>query len=194
MASKRKTSSAKRTNAASKKARANSKKKELRAKKLASLSPKAKREFLKRSRASKKGWAKKKVAKKLSDTQKKLKNAQKGIPKKKRKPIPRLPAKKKRTVEELEQLLRMKEQEIEVLQMTQDWVHAMPDAYIKRDGTIALQPSRLRHLPLEVYEEVLRDLRKWRKKGDIEFGRRCQFYADYFDVPLREVYTLYHSN
>lgn len=158
-------------------------------------SKKLTKEWLRRSRAAKKGWAsrkqKKVLSKKLSDTQKKLRNAQLGLPKKQRKRIPKILA-SKRSIEELEEILRRKDEEIRILKKTRNWVNAMPDELLHSDGTIALQPSRARHRG-KLTEMAIRRMKLAMKKGEHVFDRTVRQLADFFQLPVREIYTLHYS-
>lgn len=154
------------------------------------------KDFIRRSKASKKGWVSRKkkqaLAKKLSDAQQKLRNAQLGVKKKKRVKIKRLPAKKKLTISELQEIIASKDRQIAILELTKDWVNAMPDEYLHKDGTLALKPSRARHMG-RITDEIMKGLRKAKKKGENAFDRAARFYAGYFGLAVREIYTLWHS-
>ena len=76
--------------------------------------------------------------------------------------------------------------------MTKNWPNAMPPELLHRDGTIALKPSRLRHLGQET-NVLLKILKKAMKKGEQEFTLAANLIATQYEVAVREVYTLWYS-
>lgn len=161
------------------------------------MSKKRSTEWKKRSRASKKGWEtrrKKQLFKKeISKQTTLIRNAKKGVKKKKViSALPKIQKKKKANVEELESIIDLQRQQIEILTLTKDWVHAMPPEFLHKNGTIALYPSRARHYG-KLTDEMMRILRKANKKGNSEFNRAVSFLAGHFNLPMREIYTLWYS-
>jgi hypothetical protein len=81
----------------------------------------------------------------------------------------------------------------DIAELTQDWVPTrigMPEM-LKSDMTLALHPSRLRHV-----EETLllqEKLREAKEKGEYEFIDMCDSMAMFYDIPVQEVYTLHYS-
>lgn len=59
-------------------------------------------------------------------------------------------------------------------------------------GAIALQPSRLRHLGRET-DKLLTMLRKAARQGEDALDLVATEIAEAYDVPIREVYTLWYS-
>jgi len=153
------------------------------------------REFIRRSKAAKKGWvtrrAKQTLKKSASNQKKKIQNAQLGVSKRKRRVIPALDLSWK-SREELEEIVRKQRIEIERYELTKDWVDAMPPEYLHHDGTIAVQPSRARHLGA-VTTEARRILRSAWKKGENAFHRAAVVIAEQLELPVREIYTLHYS-
>ena len=76
---------------------------------------------------------------------------------------------------------------------TQDFVDYHDLTMLRRDNfAIAMQPSRLRHLGV-VTDEMLAMLRRAEQKGQRALRKQAREYAHFFEVPLREVYTLFFS-
>ena len=166
------------------------------------------KEQIARSERAKRGWITRRQNKadalKISNAARLVRNALKGVKGKKNKKkviaeLPKLPKKKKlkkrgvkRTVEELEALLDLRDKQLEVLQLTKDWEHAMPPEYLHPDGTIALYPCRARHWG-PIADEMKRMMRKAKKKSETEFDRTVAFLAGFYNMPMREVYTLWFS-
>jgi len=158
-------------------------------------------EWKKRSRASKKGWItrrkKQSIKREISKQSTLVRNAKRGVKSKKViSELPKIPrkkrSKKKQTIDELEAIIDLQRQQIEILKLTKGWVHAMPPEYLHKDGTIALQPSRARHFG-KLTNEALKMMRKAHKKGDSEFNQIVSFLAGHFNLPMREIYTLWYS-
>jgi hypothetical protein len=82
---------------------------------------------------------------------------------------------------------------VDVAELTRDWVPTRighPEM-LKSDMTLALHPSRLRHV-----EETLllqEKLKEAKEKGEYEFIDMCDSMAAFYDIPIQEVYTLYWS-
>lgn len=150
-----------------------------------------KAEFKKRSAAAKRGWAtrrkKSELIKEIGKKQLIEQNVKRAVEKKPK--LKRL-KKKKRSVAELEALLAKKEKEIKVVMSTANWVDAMPTEYLKEDGTVALMPSRLRHLGKQT-KLILKTLRKADKNGVL--SEIVNELAGVLNVPIREIYTLWFS-
>lgn len=66
------------------------------------------------------------------------------------------------------------------------FVRGEPLANLHRDGTIAVQPTLLRHL--DITDQLLDRLRM-----ASDFDNEANLIADEMDVPVREVYTLWES-
>ncbi len=77
--------------------------------------------------------------------------------------------------------------------LTRGFVHSSEPEMLRKDNlAIAMQPSRLRHMG-EVTEYMLKQMQKAAKKGVRALRKQVNEYAAYFEVPLREVYTLFYS-
>ena len=64
-----------------------------------------------------------------------------------------------------------------------EWLH--------RDGTLAVAPCRLRWLPEPEYSNLVKKLKRVKREGSAEdFQDFADVIADFFDVDIREVYTL----
>lgn len=82
---------------------------------------------------------------------------------------------------------------IEGERITQDFVYDHDISMLRKDNfAIAMQPSRLRHLGV-VTDEMEKMLQRAAKKGVRALRKQAREYAEFFDVPLREVYTLFFS-
>lgn len=149
--------------------------------------------FDKRSKAAKKGWAtrrKNAVKKRASNNQRKLKNAQLALPKKKRK----APAKARvagKTKKELLAIVREQEKQIARLELTKDWVDAMPPEYLSRDGHITVQPSLARHD--RDYDVMRERLEQAYDANDGSFDSEVYEMAAEYDYEVREIYTMFWS-
>jgi hypothetical protein len=76
--------------------------------------------------------------------------------------------------------------------LTQGWVDSEDIERLRKNMAIAVMPSRLRHLGT-VTDEMEKMLKRASKKGERALRKLAKQYAAYFDVPLREVYTLFFS-
>jgi hypothetical protein len=165
------------------------------------------KEWKRRSEASKKGWTVRKLKTQILDNRAKAK-AVKGAKKRttKHKPIPVLA---KKAFEEKVRILdeKLKQERLEAVTemaiaegldktMTQEqfdqFVSDNPDPeWIREDGRIAKEPSRLRMLNRVIRHYIRASLNKALDNGhDIEEAMRI---AQEFNVPLREVYALWAS-
>ncbi len=82
---------------------------------------------------------------------------------------------------------------IEAERITADFVHDHDIVMLRKDNfAIAVEPSRLRHLGA-VSDEMEKMLQRAAKRGERALKRQAQEYAEFFDVPVREVYTLFFS-
>jgi len=82
---------------------------------------------------------------------------------------------------------------IEAERVTQDFVDYHDIAMLRKDNfAIAMQPSRLRHLGA-VTDEMEKMLERAAQKGKRALRKQAKEYAEFFNVPLREVYTLFFS-
>ncbi len=96
------------------------------------------------------------------------------------------------SLEQLEQRLANVEATLAMEIHTRGWVDSNEIEKLHKDMTVALMPSRLRHLgPLT--DAMERMLKKAFKKGKRALRKQAREYAEFFDVPLREVYTLFFS-
>ncbi len=96
------------------------------------------------------------------------------------------------TLEELEWRLKVVEATLAMEIHTRGWVDSNEIEKLHKDMTIALMPSRLRHMG-PVTDAMERELKKASKKGRRALRKQAREYAEFFDVPLREVYTLFFS-
>ncbi len=76
--------------------------------------------------------------------------------------------------------------------LTRGFVDSEDVEKLHKDMTIALMPSRLRHMGA-VTDEMEKMLKKAHKKGERALRKQAKEYASFFAVPLREVYTLFFS-
>jgi hypothetical protein len=74
---------------------------------------------------------------------------------------------------------------------TQDFVDALDVHMLRKNFAIAIEPSRLRHL--NESEEMEEMLKRAAKKGERALRKQCKAFAEWFAVPIREVYTLFFS-
>jgi hypothetical protein len=150
-------------------------------------------EFKKRSIAARKGWRKRKLKElpaKIRREQKLLANAAVITGKKSN---PRIETRGK-TVKQLEKLLKASEKKRKKLEQqlaTSEYVDSRPLSLLKRDMTIAVEPSALRHL--DERDTLLKVLKNSKKAGQIIFDKKAAEIAELYDIPIREVYTLYWS-
>lgn len=144
-----------------------------------------------RSAAAKRGWVTRRQKQNLVQEVKKksaqINNAKKAAGKK-----PKRTHTKGKTVKELKEIIKKKDEQIELILSTREWVNALPDEFLKKDGTIALEPTMLRHLG-KLTDEILKVLKSAKKKGEQFFNQMVNLVADQLQVPVREVYTLWYS-
>lgn len=76
--------------------------------------------------------------------------------------------------------------------LTRGFVDDMELSKLRKNMAIALEPSRLRHLGA-VTDEMEKMLKRASRKGKRALRKQAKQYAEYFDVSLREVYTLFFS-
>ncbi len=164
-------------------------------------SKKATNTFAKRSKAAKKGWATRRknvaVAKKeVKKAAKRVRNAQLGLPPEQQ-TNSRVTVRGK-TKRQLEEMVLERERQIEIFQMTHDWVHAMPDEYLSSvDKHVTLEPSRARHLG-HLTGEALQLLKDAFEEGMEKFDSVVYQITNWFNengypMSVREVYTLWYS-
>ena len=154
----------------------------------------------KRSKAARKGWATRRrnerlvaAKKKASDNQKRLRNAARVEKKKPRVEPISLAGKTKKEVEALNRELKKKVKDLEAKlaekSQTDDWVDAVDIEYLRRNGTIALEPSRARHDP----DYWTMRARLQCAKDEEYFDEECYALADEYDYDVREIYTMWLS-
>ncbi len=83
--------------------------------------------------------------------------------------------------------------QMDAIEKTYDWLptrFGSPER-LHRDMTLALHPSRLRHL--DEAPELFEKLDAAKKKGEYYFIDMCDSMAEFYSVPLAEVYTLFFS-
>ena len=174
------------------------------------------KEWLRRSKAAKKGWQTRKkrtLPKKIARAKKLIANGRVVLGKK---PLnPRI--QKRRTVKQLEEILEKAEETIKKQgetihehelniarhMMLSGWVHAAENNMLREDYTVALEPSRLRHLPIT--DKLKRRLDKASGGNfgvaamDLAKADRRRLYlvasqmSEMYNVSIREVYTLFYS-
>lgn len=76
--------------------------------------------------------------------------------------------------------------------LTRGFVDSQDIERLHKDMTLALMPSRLRHMGA-LTDEMEKALKRAARKGKRALRKQAKEYAMYFDVPLREVYTLFMS-
>jgi hypothetical protein len=146
------------------------------------------RKWKKRSDASKAGWR----GRTKEGIRERLTNAESVPIRGLGKPKVKYTNTKGMTLEQLEHRLAVVEATLAMEVHTRGWVHSQEAEDLHKDMTIALMPSRLRHLgPLT--DAMERMLKKAFKKGKRALRKQAREYAEFFDVPLREVYTLFFS-
>lgn len=163
----------------------------------------AKQEFKKRSEAAKLGHlrrrvkempAKIRVAEKLADNARIVVGKKpRKRPDKRRKPYRRRLAGE--TLEQENERLRRElayaETERIALEETRHFVHTRKPEYLREDWTLAVLPSRLRHRAET--EEIRKELKKAHRRGKEPFEESIRKIAEFYDVDVREVYTLWES-
>lgn len=100
---------------------------------------------------------------------------------------------KSKTLTHDEMVVRIKqlEEEAEFLRAQATFVPTRPKDFLRQDGTLAVQPSALRHI--DQADDLYKALHKARRKSKIELDRLAHEMADFYDVDIREVYTLFYS-
>jgi hypothetical protein len=96
------------------------------------------------------------------------------------------------SLEESERVILALKAQLAAEQLTRGFVDSNEIEKLHKDMTIALMPSRLRHLG-SVTDEMEKMLKRAHRKGERALRKQAKEYAAYFDVPLREVYTLFFS-
>lgn len=140
-----------------------------------------------RSRAAKKVWRERKT----TVLRTKIEQANAPIRGLKRKlKIPPIP--EGLTVEELKWRLIEAETRLAMEILTRGFVDTYEIEMLRQNMAIAVMPSRLRHLGT-VTDEMEKMLKRAARKGKRALRKQAKEYAEYFDVPLREVYTLFFS-
>lgn len=86
--------------------------------------------------------------------------------------------------------------------ITSGWVTWHDPAYLHsgvaggnqryNSGTIALQPSRARHMG-KLTKWALKKMKQAKKRGEGWFNRAVDDIAETLDLPVREIYTLWYS-
>lgn len=141
------------------------------------------KEYLKRSRASKEVWKKRKGSEKrvkayiLANTPL---------------PIRGLVKKPKKSKGDYKVLAEFYKSLSEAEAATRGFVDDKDVAFLHKDMSIALMPSRLRHMGI-VTEAMEKQLKLAGNKGERALKKQVKEYANYFGVSLREVYTLFFS-
>ncbi len=89
------------------------------------------------------------------------------------------------------------EEDMRVRIETEDFVDVLGPQWLHEDFSIAVQDSRVRHTPFaaEALKLMRGAVRKGKTAREKEIGLKNAAYwlADYLDVPLREIFTLYYS-
>lgn len=157
-------------------------------------------ESKKRSKAAKKGWATRRrnaVKKRASNNQRKLKNVGKALPKSKPVANPRISTKGK-TKKELQAIVRAQEKQLKAAEKeiarvmrTDDWVDAVDQEYLSREGHIALKPSKARW-DADFFMMQAR-LNRAHEMGEDAFEDEVYDMAAEYDYEVREIYTLFFS-
>lgn len=124
--------------------------------------------------------SKKKVVKKKA-----VKKSVKRRTVKRRKPV------KRKSRKQLEKEIQSLRNELRLRKLTKNFVHALSPEWLHRDGTVALQPSRVRHLNEKSYRKLLKTLSE-ALEGDTP-GNDLEILADMYEVSVRELYTLFFS-
>lgn len=179
---------------------------------MARLSKREREEFERRSAAAKKGWRKRKTREKreglkqsIRNTTTKLENVGAPVPKPKAPKTPKAPKAetapkrpKKPTIKELQEQnaalvekLKELEKKTTIADLTKGWVPAAELEWRHRNGTVAINPTFLRHL--KETDKLLEALEDARDHGKRRLRDTATQIADHYDIPLREVYTLLYS-
>ena len=96
------------------------------------------------------------------------------------------------TVEELRWRLLEAQSLLAMEVLTRGFVDALEVEKLHKNMTIAVMPSRLRHMGA-LTDVMEKELKKANRKGEVALKKKAREYAEWFDVPLREVYTLFIS-
>lgn len=167
---------------------------------------KKEKEFKRRSEASKKGWKARKLRKSIEDNRRRAKaiparkkprfseaakaKALGKKPKKLRernKPLPGLKVSVDERIAELEAINKSLEQKLSI----KDWVVDAEPEWIKQDGTLAMNPSRLRELHWAFRHIILDRMYAAELAGHAE--EEAMKIAREENVTLREVWSIYMS-
>jgi len=74
------------------------------------------------------------------------------------------------------------------------WSRTYPKALKRKDGSLAMRPSRLRELPAKERRRIREFLEETEEYGDVEdFDLSCYELAEDYEVEVREVYTFWFS-
>lgn len=151
--------------------------------------------FAKRSKAAKKGWRKRRKAgtsqkKAIANVNKKLRKSKKELSPELRKLIPTKKEIDALSLEDMKKLVVKQAKRLAGVIDTDDWVDAMPEEYLNRDRTVALMPSRARHMGVDtdIMYDALNDA-----YGTELFDGLAYEFAEEFDLPVQEIYTLFFS-
>lgn len=153
---------------------------------------------LRRSRAAKKGWATRR-----RKQEELVSNASIGdeVSRLKRE-LAREKAKTKNLEKEQAKLARKQIETIQDFMNSEEWVSDDDWLMTRKDGSRAKHPSRLRLLPmadgererlveLAGFDPILNGVKKL--KNATGFYRHARKLSDFYDIPIREVYTLFWS-
>jgi len=97
----------------------------------------------------------------------------------------------KKQIVELREKARAYESKVNALQkkLSDKWVHLQDEELLHRDGTLALFPSRIRHMKkAEIFRKGLLDIQ--RMDGERALTEAVRYWATEWDVPIQEFYTL----
>ena len=143
-----------------------------------------------RSNAAKRGWQTRRVNA-LIEAKAALARREKRAARKPKKAVIKKARKSAKPKGAVEKALR---REIAELKKTiaEKWVKSEDDNMLHADGAIAIYPCRMRH------NEFGRQVRKIlleaeRKKGVRHMREQMQFYAENYNIPIQEFYTLIMS-
>lgn len=159
--------------------------------------PRRTKEFVRRSRASKKGWE---TRRRRAEESRVNASIDSEISKLKRE----LAAEKKKSAKLEQENIQIAKKQIAQIQdfMNEEWVYDDDWLMTKQDGTRAKHPSRLRLLPLANdvrerlvelagFDPIVHGVKGFRDEAG--FYAQARRDADFFDIPIREVYTLFWS-
>ena len=139
-----------------------------------------------RSKASKRGWATRRKNKVINLA---ISAINKLTPKEAK---AMLGLREKGKVSPKQVLQSLERTNIEELLEIDKWVPYHDPEYLHADGTIAIQPTLLRHMG-PVTRRIRRTLKKAKKISESFFERTILELADAFGVSEREMYTLWYS-